>query len=108
MQKAQSNNYKHIYSGKYSEKAKNLILALPLGTHSRTQAVVKGMIIVGELPPYLAQSLVFNPAKYPIAMRCNAYFKFGFVKTLRSNQLNTPECGGTRKSAPGRRLRRWS
>ena len=39
------------------------------GTHARTQGVVKGELVVGELPPHLAQSLFSKPAKYPIAMR---------------------------------------
>jgi catalase len=38
-------------------------------THARTQGIVKGKLIVGELPPHLAQSLFSTPAEYPIAMR---------------------------------------
>ncbi|KAL2073184.1 hypothetical protein VTL71DRAFT_10508 [Oculimacula yallundae] len=53
MQKAQYNNHRHMYGG----------------THARTQGVVKGKLIVGELPPHLAQSLFSQPAEYPLAMR---------------------------------------
>jgi hypothetical protein len=38
-------------------------------THARTQGIVKRKLIVGELPPHLAQSLFSTPAEYPIAMR---------------------------------------
>lgn len=39
------------------------------GTHARTQGVVKGKLVVGELPSHLAQSLFSKPAEFPIAMR---------------------------------------
>ncbi|CZS98672.1 uncharacterized protein RAG0_07299 [Rhynchosporium agropyri] len=42
---------------------------MPPGTHARTQGVVKGKLVVGDLPLHLAQSLFSQPAEYPMAMR---------------------------------------
>ncbi|KAF4625245.1 hypothetical protein G7Y89_g12923 [Cudoniella acicularis] len=53
IQRAQFNSHRHMYSG----------------THARTQGVVKGNLIVGDLLLHLARSLFSKPAEYPIAMR---------------------------------------
>ncbi|KUJ12109.1 heme-dependent catalase [Mollisia scopiformis] len=53
MQQKQINNHRHCYSG----------------THARTQGIVKGKLIVKELPQHLAQTLFSKLAEYPIAMR---------------------------------------
>jgi hypothetical protein len=40
-----------------------------VGTHARTQGVVKGKMTVEDLPPHLAQTLFSHPGEYPICMR---------------------------------------
>jgi len=53
IQKTHYNRHRHAYGG----------------THARTQGLVKGELIVGDLPPHLAQDLFSKPGKYPICMR---------------------------------------
>ncbi|TGO57646.1 hypothetical protein BCON_0063g00030 [Botryotinia convoluta] len=53
IQKAQFNAHRHCFEG----------------THARTQGLVKGELIVGDLPPHLAQSMFSHPKTYPIVMR---------------------------------------
>lgn len=43
------------------------------GTHIRTQGLVKGELIIGDLPPHLAQSMFSQPKRYPIAMRYSTH-----------------------------------
>jgi hypothetical protein len=40
-----------------------------LGTHAITQGIVKGELIVGDLPPRHAQNMFAKPGRYPIVMR---------------------------------------
>ncbi|TGO67022.1 hypothetical protein BOTNAR_0049g00090 [Botryotinia narcissicola] len=53
IQKAQFNAHRHCFGG----------------THARTQGLVKGELIIGDLPPHLAQSMFSRPKTYPIVMR---------------------------------------
>lgn len=69
IQKSQFNNHRHMYSG-YVIRGNILEFSdSTASTHARTQGIVKGKLIVGDLPPHLAQSLFSKPAEYPIAMR---------------------------------------
>lgn len=46
------------------------ILQYSKGTHPRTQGLVKGKFIVGDLPPHLAQTELFSKSgEFPIAIR---------------------------------------
>ncbi|TGO89068.1 hypothetical protein BPOR_0127g00240 [Botrytis porri] len=45
-----------------------IVIALE-GTHARAQRLVKGEMVVGGLPPHLAQSMFSRPKTYPIVMR---------------------------------------
>ncbi|EPE36826.1 Heme-dependent catalase-like protein [Glarea lozoyensis ATCC 20868] len=53
IQRTQFNKARHCFSG----------------THARTQGVVKGKLIVGDLSSHLAQTLFSHPGEYPICMR---------------------------------------
>lgn len=46
-----------------------MLLTESTGTHARTQGIVKGKMVVGDLPSHLAQTLFSKPGEYPIAMR---------------------------------------
>ncbi|KAF8862313.1 hypothetical protein BDZ45DRAFT_712831 [Acephala macrosclerotiorum] len=52
MQKKRFDNHRHMYSG----------------THARAQGIVKEKMIVGDLPPHLAQTLFSKPTELPIVM----------------------------------------
>ena len=54
MQKMQYNSHRHCYTG----------------THARTQGLVKGKLIVkGDLPKHLQQSMFANAGEYPVVCR---------------------------------------
>ncbi|KAF7905025.1 uncharacterized protein EAF01_005547 [Botrytis porri] len=70
IQQAQFNTHRHCFGGTTSQPwVKIEILTSSKGTHARAQRLVKGEMVVGGLPPHLAQSMFSRPKTYPIVMR---------------------------------------
>lgn len=48
----------------------NAVANIPLGTHARTQGIVKGMLIMDDdLPKHLKQSMFAKGAEHPVVCR---------------------------------------
>ena len=70
IQKAQYNMHRHCYSGAYRPQVKRRPGLWILGTHARTQGIVKGMLIVeDDLPKHLKQSMFAHAGQYPVVCR---------------------------------------